>query len=335
MTAQRNPNAEAAPQRKMPMRFDALAMFARPVRNVELAVAFYRDALGFVPLESNSAAEQAARAIAVQLGDAWGLDRTPSQWAMLTAGDQRLLLVACEELPPADPDSGGTDVRFQHIAVVVGDMDAAWRRLLHCHPDLRCVGHGGPQQLPASSGGVTAVKFRDMDGHPVELLEFPPGQLPAYWQSKVSQSLHGEPTVGIDHSAISVTSTDASIRFYKQEFGLQLANRQTNNGPAQAQLDGIADPVVEVVALHAQTRHTPHLELLGYTQPAATTGMAQASVRLPRTTLVWHAQSVEAKGAEEATNATVRWATDPDGHPHIWLPHASASGVAAASGGAA
>ncbi len=311
------------------MTFDALALFVQPVRKINLAEAFYRDALGFVPMDANGDAHEAARDVASQLGEAWGIDRTPDRWAILAAGDQRLMLVECPELPPADPDSGSTDVRFQHIAVVVGDMDAAWRRLLHCYPDLRCVGHGGPQQLPQSSGGVAAVKFRDMDGHPVELLAFPADQPPVYWKSKISQSPAGEPTLGIDHSAISVSSTEASIQFYKGQFGLQIANRQTNRGPAQAQLDGIADPVVDVVALHAQTRHTPHLELLGYTQPQAETNMAHASARLPRTTLVWTADSFEAADSKETSSAPVRWETDPDGHPHLWLPRATTTGLAA------
>ena len=37
---------------------------------------------------------------------------------------------------------------------------------------------GGPIRLPCASGGARAFKFRDEDGHPLELLEFHPEDRP-------------------------------------------------------------------------------------------------------------------------------------------------------------
>lgn len=309
----------------MRVRLDALALIVRPVRNIPAAAAFYRDALGFLPRDGHEEGHWTRltmQQIAGTLGAAWGCAQAPQRWCILGAGDQSLALVECADLPPADPDSGANDVRFQHIAVVVNDMDAAWRRLLRCDPALRCVGHGGPQKLPPAAGGVIAVKFRDADGHPVELIAFPPETSHHAWQSAASQASAAGPTIGIDHSAISIASADASIHFYRDQLGLCVAQRQTNSGEAQAQLDGVPDPRVEVVALQVARHPTPHLELLGYQQPAPVTGMARASARTPRTTLVWYAE-VTASG--EVGSNTVGSMNDPDGHLHVWLPGSAAA----------
>ena len=47
---------------------------------------------------------------------------------------------------------------------------------LSAHAGWTTISTDGPQLLPASSGGVTAYKFRDPEGHPLELIAFPPGR---------------------------------------------------------------------------------------------------------------------------------------------------------------
>ena len=47
----------------------------------------------------------------------------------------------------------------------------------------RPISEGGPQLLPPSNGAVRAFKFRDPDGHPLELIWFPPGQGRAVWHA--------------------------------------------------------------------------------------------------------------------------------------------------------
>ncbi len=69
---------------------------------------------------------------------------------------------------------------------------------------------GGPQRLPLAAGGVTAYKFRDPEGHPVELIHFPPGSGDPAWQ----RPMPGAVTLGYDHSAISVADADRSAAFY-------------------------------------------------------------------------------------------------------------------------
>ena len=60
---------------------------------------------------------------------------------------------------------------FQHMAIVVNDMTDAYQ-LVMANPRFRPVSRDGPVRLPDNSGGVTAFKFRDHDGHPLELLAF-------------------------------------------------------------------------------------------------------------------------------------------------------------------
>jgi len=145
---------------------------------------------------------------------------------------------------------------FQHLAMVVTDIDAAWRRL-STFSDWTAMTAGGPQCLPPSTGNVKAFKFRDPEGHPLEFLEFPAGGRPAYWDASSSGLF-----LGIDHSALSVSDVQVSLGFY-QALGLRVAARTLNHGPEQERLDGIVDPQVDVIALEPPGA-TPHVELLHY-----------------------------------------------------------------------
>lgn len=189
---------------------------------------------------------------------------------------------------PADADAA--DTVFQHLALVTTDIAAAWDRALAA--GATPISRAGPVRLPAASGGVTAVKFRDLDGHPLELLQFPAGTNP-HWR--------GEGLLGIDHSAIAVADVAASRAFYELH-GLTLGTRSLNRGSAQAALDGLDDPVVDVVPLDPAAT-PPHVELLGYRAPAMRTDRRWHPADVAATRIVW-------RGAQPALLA------DPDGHLH-------------------
>jgi catechol 2,3-dioxygenase-like lactoylglutathione lyase family enzyme len=202
-----------------------LARIRLNCRHARRLAAFYIDALGF---------------------DWAGAGRDGTQ--RLSLGNCRLDLVQTSDggrLYPADVP--GWDLRFQHVALAVADIDAAFERLRGTS-GWRPISRGGPQLLPATSGGVTAFKFRDLEGHPLELIRFPsePPSAPAR----------------IDHSAISVSDTPASLAFY-QILGLKVSGGSLNFGPEQDRLDGLRNVTVEVTALSAE-QPTPHLELLCY-----------------------------------------------------------------------
>src|SRR5213083_2554156 len=81
--------------------------------------------------------------------------------------------------PPGRPipvDSRSNDLSFQHIAIVVRDMDQAFDKLRALKVQFVST---GPQTLPAAIKAVAGIKafyFRDPDQHNIELIYFPPGK---------------------------------------------------------------------------------------------------------------------------------------------------------------
>lgn len=231
-----------------------LLRIGRNVADLARAIAFHRDALGF-SLVNETRIEDPA------WGELMGIPGVHAHAAMLRLGEQEIELTAFD--PPGriyPPKSGSADLWFQHLAIVVADMDAAYERL--CRHAFTAITTGGPQRLPPGTGSVTAFKFRDPDGHPLELIHFPPGTGDAGWQRKLGLFL------GVDHSAISVADPSESIDFYTRLPGFHVAGRSLNSGPEQARLDHLSEDVrVNVVALQPEDSSPPHIELLGYERP--------------------------------------------------------------------
>ncbi len=157
-------------------------------------------------------------------------------------------------------------------------------------------------KLPASAGGVTAVKFRDPEGHPLELLQFPDDSVSGW---------AGKGLLGIDHSAISVSDVGASRRFY-EAFGLSIHSPTLNDGPTQVALDGLTSVEVDVLPMLPQ-RNTPHLELLAYRDPIGRSAGRLEPNDIAATRIVWAADR----------DALVR---DPDGHLHMFIRSDECSG---------
>jgi catechol 2,3-dioxygenase-like lactoylglutathione lyase family enzyme len=239
----------------------------------------------------------------------------------LRLGSQIIRLIRAQpggRLYPADV--AGWNPLFQHIAIVVADMARAYTHL-SALPGWRPISTSGPQGLPAASGGVSAFKFRDPEGHPLELIGFPPGAVPPQWQI-ASQDV----CLGIDHSAISVSSTATSIDFY-ESLGLDRSGGSLNVGREQAMLDDVPDAVVEVTAL-TPALPTPHIELLCYQGNFDRRVQAQAANDATATRLVLtvesratleaicaHASSALLSGPELRENNLYRALLhDPDGH---------------------
>ncbi len=195
---------------------------------------------------------------------------------------------------------------FQHFAIVVSDMDLALLQLQRSK-GWTPISIGGPQHLPHRSGSVTAYKFRDPEGHPLELLAFPEESVPPRWRVHSPKPIF----LGIDHSAISVCDTAPSTDFY-QNFGFRLTGQTLNRGEAQENLDGVPSPQVEVTALSLDAT-TPHLELLCYRPGPRPTQPHLASNDVAATRIV-----VAADGLEDDGDAAQRLVTDPDGH-HLLL----------------
>jgi catechol 2,3-dioxygenase-like lactoylglutathione lyase family enzyme len=233
--------------------------------------------------------------------------RTSSPPPNLMLGEQSIELVptksASRILAPANSTA------FQHFAIVVSDIDKAMQKLSGCQ-GWSPISRAGPQALPPASGGVTAFKFRDPEGHPLELLRFPDDARPPAW----SDSRPGT-FLGIDHSAITVANTARSVVFY-QELGFIVLSRQVNRGPEQGRLDDLNGAVVEVTSLASPTSAAPHLELLCYQNPSVIAEVA--AMDDPRSTRL----ILESGDCDRGTNQAKRSASiadetcmrDPDGH---------------------
>ena len=180
--------------------------------------------------------------------------------SLLRLGRERIELLEFTDLAgrPYPPDSTSTDLWFQHMAIVVNDMVDAHRRVM-TNRRFRPITRGGPVRLPDSSGGVTAFKFRDHDGHPLELLAFPEGHVPGQWRAVDGAGCF----LGVDHTAIAVSDSASSARFFGSAFGFSLGGCTENRGPEQADLDDVDDVHVSVTRL-APDLPAPRMELLHY-----------------------------------------------------------------------
>jgi catechol 2,3-dioxygenase-like lactoylglutathione lyase family enzyme len=161
---------------------------------------------------------------------------------------------------PVPPDSRSNDRWFQHMAVITSDMDKAYAWLRQSEVQQAS---SGPQTLPAyiePAAGIRAFYFTDPDGHPLEILQFPPDKGLRKWH-EASNKLF----LGIDHSAIVVSDTDASLKFYRDTLGFKVAGESDNYGPEQEHLNNVFGARLRITSL--RTTEGPGIELLEYIAP--------------------------------------------------------------------
>ncbi len=245
--------------------------------------------------------------------------------SLLRLGRERIELLEFTDSAgrPYPPGSTSTDLWFQHIAIVVTDMADAYQQVM-ANPRFRPISRDGPVRLPDNSGGVTAFKFRDHDGHPLELLAFPEGRVPEQWRAA-----NGTGTfLGVDHTAIAVGDPARSARFFGSVFGFGTGTRTENRGPEQADLDDVDDVRVSVTRL-APDLPAPRLELLHYHvgtrrpvppgPPATTSWPHIARCRSPRSTRPPRRSPAGAPPWPTMTSwsctaaSAPRWSRDPTG----------------------
>ncbi len=162
---------------------------------------------------------------------------------------------------PFPIDTKSNDHWFQHIAIVVSDMDKAYARLREFK-----VQHAssGPQRIPdwnKGAAGIKAFYFRDPDGHYLEVIHFPSGKGDPKWQDA-----NGKLFLGIDHTAIVIASTDESLKFYRDELGLKVAGESENYGTEQEHLNNVFGARLLITGLRAA--RGPGIEFLEYLTPS-------------------------------------------------------------------
>lgn len=162
---------------------------------------------------------------------------------------------------PIPIESRSQDQWFQHIAIIVRDMDRAYAWLRQHRVQHAST---GPQRLPdwnPNAGGIEAFYFKDPDGHVLEILEFPMGKGLAKWH-RPGDALF----LGIDHTAIVASDTEASLAFYRDLLGMSVAGTSENYGPEQERLNNVFGARLRITALRADAG--PGVELLEYLAPS-------------------------------------------------------------------
>lgn len=263
------------------MTFAHISAFRLVTQAPERLLAFY-EALGFTIGEAHPVSLDELAML--------GIHGAATRWPM-HLGRSRVDLDCYDAPGKAYPDEAdAASTCFQHLALVTDDVAAGWT--LARNAGARPISRAGPVTLPASSGGVTAVKFRDPEGHPLELLRFP---------DAAEKGWGGSGIVGIDHSAIAVRDLAASERFYRAH-GLSRGDATLNRGAKQAALDGLHDPIVDVVPM-TPDEAPPHVELLHYKQPSGAPCPLPDVQDVAATRIVWQ-------------SASAALILDPDGHLH-------------------
>lgn len=188
-------------------------------------------------------------------------ESSTSETTCLRLGDATVLLTRAAPGGRAIPtDSRSHDRWFRHLALVVRDLNAAYTQLRGHHSTTIS---DAPQRLPdwnPDSAGIEALYFRDPEGHPLELIHFPPGKGKAVWHQEGTELFQG-----IDHTAIVVSSAPRSVEFYRRELGFEPAAASLNRGPEQERLANLDRASVHVISLSG--RGQMGLELLEYLQP--------------------------------------------------------------------
>lgn len=200
-----------------------------------------------------------------------GLPNAHVRRVQLRLGSERLALL--QYLAPTDArsvplDTRGNDLWFQHVAIVVSDMDRAfsWLRSRHV-----AYVSSGPQTLPRwnhAAAGIQAFYFADPDGHTLEVIHFPKGKGDPRWQTRVSCDRRPAELclfLGIDHTAITVSDTDQSLAFYRDRLGLRVAGESENYGTEQEHLNAVFGARLRITALRSASG--PGIELLQYLAP--------------------------------------------------------------------
>lgn len=246
------------------------------VSDMDRSVAFYSDVLTFSKVSD-------VEVDGPEFDQLWGVFGVRARIVRMRLGGQDLELTQFLSPPDVRPipvPSYSNDLWFQHCAIVVRDMEAAWARLRQHH--VRQISPR-PQTIPISNpaAGIKAIKFRDPDGHNLELLWFPEGKGSSLWRRPGSDLF-----LGIDHTAMTVRSTENSIKFYRDLLELTVAGGTLNMGTEQERLDSLPGARARVTGLKAVSGALG-VELLEYELPAAGRPMPADS----HPTDLWHWQT--------------------------------------------
>lgn len=248
------PSVRAQTQSK-PVLTEAVVSIGMTVRDIDKAIAFYSDVLSFEKVADAELTGEPCERLT-------GIFGVRMRVARLKLGKEILELTEylAPRGRPIPADSRSNDRWFQHTAIVVSDMDEAYKRLRKHKVEHASV---GPQRLPdwnKNAAGIQAFYFKDPDGHVLEIIHFPVNRGDARWHAKTDRLF-----LGIDHTAIVVEDTESSVKFYRDIMGLKIAGESENYGPEQERLNHVFGARLRITTLRAPAG--PGIELLEYLSP--------------------------------------------------------------------
>ena len=234
---------------------DAVRAIGLTVSDLDRSVEFYTEVLTFERIGETEVSGP-------EVDRLQGVFGVRMRVARLRLGDEEIELTeyVTPRGRPAPVDARSNDRWFQHIAIIVRDMDRAYARLRergveHVSPE--------PQRLPdwnPNAGGIEAFYFKDPDGHPLEILAFPADKGDAKWHRT-----GGRLFLGIDHTAIVVSDTETSLRFYRDVLGFSITGESLNHGIEQERFNHVFGARLRITGLRAAGG--PGIEFLEYLSP--------------------------------------------------------------------
>jgi catechol 2,3-dioxygenase-like lactoylglutathione lyase family enzyme len=233
----------------------AVATVGLTVSDMDSSVAFYTTVLDFEKVSDRQPSGEPYETLQ-------GVFGTRQRVVRLRLGEELLELTQflAPRGRPAPAGARSNDRWFQHVAIIVSDMDSAYARLRRFKVRQEST---GPQRLPETipaAAGIRAFYFHDPDGHPLEVLQFPPDKGDPRWRRG-----EGRLFLGIDHTAIVVANTATSLAFYRDVLGFHVAGESMNFGPEQERLNNVPGARLRITGLRASAG--PGIEFLEYLNP--------------------------------------------------------------------
>jgi len=238
-----------------PLTVTSVGVVGLTVADMDRALAFYTAVLPFAKVSDREVSGRSYELLT-------GLFGARSRVVTLRLGSEEIELTEflAPKGRPIPPDVRANDLLFQHIAIVVSDIATAYVRLKEHGVEHAST---GPQRLPdwnPNAGGISAFYFRDPDRHFLEIISFPPGKGQPRWHDAAEGIF-----LGIDHTAIVVDDTNASLRFYHDTLGMRVAGESENYDVEQEHLNNVFGARLRITALRAA--EGPGIELLEYLAP--------------------------------------------------------------------
>ena len=225
------------------------------VSDLDRSLDFYTRVLTFTKVSETEVAGEAIERLN-------GVSGARIRQARLRLGDEEIELseYLAPRGRPRPVGARSNDRSFQHIAIIVADMDKAFAVLQQNKVEFVST---GPQTLPAwnpNAGGIQAFYFKDPDGHTLEILRLLPGKGAAKWGLPSDRLF-----LGIDHTAIVVGDTDTSLAFYRDLLGFRIAGTSENYGVEQERLNNVLGARLRITSLRAA--NGPAIEFIEYLAP--------------------------------------------------------------------